>query len=158
VVLVGYGAVGRGIAAALVARDVPFIVVEQDRDRVESLRAEGVPAVSGDAAEPEVLVQAHIAEAGLLVVAASESTNVRPMIETARTLNPGIPVIVRAPNAEEAGLLLAEGARRAVHAKGAVAEVMLRDVLDVLAAERSDGGPDADRATEPGREHLQARW
>ena len=143
VVLVGYGAVGRGIAAALVARDVPFIVVEQDRDRVESLRAEGVPAVSGDAAEPEVLVQAHIAEAGLLVVAASESTNVRPMIETARTLNPGIPVIVRAPNAEEAGLLLAEGARRAVHAKGAVAEVMLRDVLDVLAAERSDGGPDA---------------
>ncbi|MCW5610307.1 MAG: cation:proton antiporter [Rubrivivax sp.] len=132
VVLVGYGAVGRGIAAALAARDVPFIVVEQNRERVEALRAEGVPAVSGDAADPMVLVQAHIAEAGLLVVAASESTDVRPMIQTARTLNPAIPVVVRAPNAEEAELLLAEGARRAVHAKGALADAMLRDVLDAL--------------------------
>ncbi|MBX3637238.1 MAG: Kef family K(+) transporter [Rubrivivax sp.] len=132
VVLVGYGAVGRGIAAALRERDVPFIVVEQTRERVEALRAEGVPAVFGDAADPMVLVQAHIAEAGLLVVAASESTDVRPMIQTARTLNPEIPVVVRAPNAEEAELLLAEGARKAVHAKSALADAMLRDVLEAL--------------------------
>jgi monovalent cation:H+ antiporter-2, CPA2 family len=132
VVLVGYGAVGRSIAAALTAREVPFIVVEQDRERVEALRAAGVPAVSGDASDPMVLVQAHIAEAGLLVVAASESTDVRPMIHTARTLNPDIPVIVRAPNAEEAELLLAEGARKAVHARSALADAMLRDVLDAL--------------------------
>ena len=90
-----------------------------------------------------MLVQAHIAKAGVLVVAASESTNIRPMIETARTLNPGIPVIVRAANAEEAGLLLAEGARKAVHARGALAEAMLRDVLDALAAAKPDGAPDA---------------
>ena len=134
VVLVGHGAVGRGIAAALAARDLPFIVVDQSRERVEALRASGMAAVCGDAAEPAVLVQAHIAEAGLLVVAASESTDVRPMIETARTLNPSIPIIVRAPNAEEAALLLAEGAHKAVHAKGALTDALLRDVLDALPA------------------------
>ncbi len=132
VVLVGYGAVGRSIAAALQARDVPFVVVDQNRERVEALRAAGRPAVSGDACEPLVLVQAHIAEAGLLVVASSESTDVRPMIETARTLNPGIPVVVRAHNAEEAELLIKEGARRAVHGQGALAEVMVRDVLELV--------------------------
>jgi CPA2 family monovalent cation:H+ antiporter-2 len=134
VVLVGYGVVGQRIARALAERDVPFIVVEQNRERVAALREAGLQAVSGDAADPVTLVQAHIADAGLLVVAASESTDVRPMIQTARTLNPGIPVLVRAPNAEEAELLLKEGARKAVHLKGALAEVMVRDVLEALQA------------------------
>ena len=135
VVLVGHGFVGRRIAAALAARDVPFIVVEHNRERVEGLRAAGVHAVSGDATEPMTLVQAHIADAGLLVICVSQSTELRPMIETARQLNPGIPVIVRAPNAEEAELLRRdEGVRSAVHPQGAVAELMLRDVSDALAA------------------------
>jgi CPA2 family monovalent cation:H+ antiporter-2 len=134
VVLVGYGFVGRRIAAALAARDVPFIVVEQNRERVEALREAGVHAVAGDAVEPMTLVQAHIADAGLLVICVSQSTELRPMIETARQLNPGVPVIVRAPNAEEAELLRRdEGVRSAVHAQGALAELMLRDVNDALA-------------------------
>ena len=54
------------------------------------------------------------------------------MIETARTLNPGVPVIVRAPNAEEAELLLKEGAHKAVHLRGALATVMTRDVLELV--------------------------
>jgi len=132
VVLVGYGAVGRRIAAALAERNLPFVVVEQNRERVEALRAQGTPAVSGDAAEPAVLIQAHIADAGLLVVATSASVDVRPMIETARMLNPQIPVIVRAPTAEEAELLLGEGANHAVHAQGAIADAMLRDVMAVV--------------------------
>ena len=132
VVLVGYGRVGREIAQALRQRDIPFVVVDCNRERVEALRAAGTPAVSGDAADPAVLIQAHIAEAGLLVVAASESTDARPMITTARTLNPGLPVIVRAPNAEEAALLMQEGAHKAVHQRGALATVMTRDVLDLV--------------------------
>jgi len=134
VVLVGYGVVGQRIAQALRERDLPFIVVEQNRERVEALRAAGVQAVSGDAAEAVTLVQAHIADAALLVVAASDSTDVRPMIQTARALNPGIPVVVRAPNEEEAELLRIEGAQRAVHHKAALADVMLRDVLDLMPA------------------------
>jgi CPA2 family monovalent cation:H+ antiporter-2 len=142
VVLVGYGYVGKRIAAALAERDIPFIVVEQNRERVETLRAAGIHAVSGDARDPIALVQAHIADAGMLVVAASESTDVRAMIETARELNPDIPVVVRAPNAEEADLLLKDGARKAVHFKGALAEVMVRDVLEI-----APSGANATRST-----------
>jgi monovalent cation:H+ antiporter-2, CPA2 family len=142
VVLVGYGAVGREVARQLLKHDVPFVVVEQNRERVEALRAEGTPAVSGDAGDAAVLIQAHIAEAGLLVVAAADSTDVRPMIETARTLNPGIPVIVRAPNAEEAELLLKEGAQQAVHARGALAEVMAREALALITRSEQPASPD----------------
>ena len=45
VVLVGYGRVGRRIAAALTAHDIPFVVAEQNRELVEKLRAGGAAAV-----------------------------------------------------------------------------------------------------------------
>ena len=141
VVLVGYGHIGKSIAETLLARDIPFVVVEQNRERVEALRAAGMQAVSGDAGDPAALIQAHIAEAALLVVAAAESTEIRPMIDTARQLNPGIAMVVRAPNAEEAALLQKEGARNAVHMKGALTEVMTRDVLDALAASTVSAAP-----------------
>jgi CPA2 family monovalent cation:H+ antiporter-2 len=69
------------------------------------LRRGGVPAVSGDAAEPAVLIQAHVARARMLVIAAPDSARARRMIETARMLNPAIEIIARTHSDEEAGLL-----------------------------------------------------
>ncbi len=134
VVLVGYGTVGRGVAAALYAKDIPLVVVEQNRERVHALRAEGRAAVSGDASDPTVLVQAHIAQAGLLVITIPDTTDVRPMLATARSLNPSIPVIVRAENAEEAQLLANEGVEHVLHAKAALADAMVDAALKALPA------------------------
>ena len=129
-VLVGYGEVGRRIASALAARDAPFVVIEQNRERVQALREAGLAAVSGDATDPTVLVQAHVANAGLLVIAVSDSTDVRPIIALARRLNPAIPIIARAPSAEEAQLLAADGVQRVLYAKDALADAMTTAVLE----------------------------
>jgi CPA2 family monovalent cation:H+ antiporter-2 len=108
VVLVGYGRVGKRIALALSAKGVPFVVVEQNRELVERLRAQGVPAVSGDAADPAVLIQAHVARAGMLAIATPDTFGVRKMAAAARLLNPEIEVVVRTHNEEEAALLAQE--------------------------------------------------
>jgi monovalent cation:H+ antiporter-2, CPA2 family len=134
VVLVGYGTVGRGVAAALYAKDIPLVVVEQNRERVHALRAERRAAVSGDASDPTGLVQAHIAQAGLLVITIPDTTDVRPMLATARSLNPSIPVVVRAENAEEAQLLANEGVEHVLHAKAALADAMVDAALEALPA------------------------
>ena len=133
VVLVGYGTVGKQVAAALIEQNIPFVVVEQNRERVQQLRDEGKAAVSGDATDPTVLVQAHIADAGVLVIAASDSTDARPMIEVARTLNPAITMMVRAPNDDEARLLAADGVQHVFLAKNALAQVMSNEVLAAMA-------------------------
>lgn len=44
---------------------------------------------------PAVLIQAHIARAGMLVIATPETFDVRQMMQTARSLNPGIETVVR---------------------------------------------------------------
>jgi len=109
VVLVGYGRVGRRIAHSLDERRIPYVVVEQNREIVESLRRRGVPAVSGDAQQAETLVQAHVARAALLVVAVPDPVDVRRMVELARMLNPRLGVVLRTHNEEEAELLRREG-------------------------------------------------
>jgi CPA2 family monovalent cation:H+ antiporter-2 len=108
VVLVGYGRVGRRIAAALEQHDIPYVVAEQNRELVESLRKKGIAAVSGNAADPAVLIQAHIANAAMLVVATPDPINVRQMAETARTLNPGIEIVLRTHSEEESQMLSKE--------------------------------------------------
>jgi monovalent cation:H+ antiporter-2, CPA2 family len=108
VVLVGYGRVGRRIAESLQAHQVPFVVAEHNRDLVDTLRDDGMHAVSGDALTPEVLIQAHVAEAAMLVIAIPDSVHARKMVEIATTLNPGIAVVLRSHNEEEATLLREE--------------------------------------------------
>ncbi|HSG24404.1 MAG TPA: cation:proton antiporter, partial [Azonexus sp.] len=95
VVLVGYGRVGRRIALALSERGIPYVVAEQNREQVETLRQQGVPAVSGDAVEPSVLIQAHIAHAAMLVIATPDPINVRQIADIARALNPTIEIVLR---------------------------------------------------------------
>ena len=51
--------------------------------------------MSGDAAEADVLVQAHIADAAVLVVATADPIGLRQMVAHARALNPGIAVVLR---------------------------------------------------------------
>lgn len=105
VVLVGYGHVGQRIAQALREKDIPFVVAEQNREIVQSLRKQNINAVSGDATDPSVLIQAHITDAAMLVIAIPDPLNVRQMIDTARTLNPEIEVVLRTRNEDETKLL-----------------------------------------------------
>jgi CPA2 family monovalent cation:H+ antiporter-2 len=105
VVLVGYGRVGQRIADALASREIPFVVAEQNRELVERLRERGIPSVSGDAADPSVLIQAHIADADTLVVTLPDPIKIRQMVDTARTLNPDIEILLRTHSEAESEML-----------------------------------------------------
>lgn len=129
VVLVGYGRVGQRIAAALAAGGVPFVVAEQNRETVERLRAKGLAAVSGDASEAEVLIQAHIAKARMLVIATPDTLDVRQMIAIARTLNPQIETVLRTHNETEAQLLEQENAGKVFLGEHELAQSMINHVL-----------------------------
>ena len=102
VVVVGHGRVGRRICGSLARRNIPFVVVEQNREYVEKIRAEGIHAVSGDSTDPATLIQAHITNAAMLVIATPDPMHVQRMVEIARTLNPGIEVVIRTHSADAA--------------------------------------------------------
>lgn len=128
IVLVGYGRVGRRIAAILDEQQIPYVVADSNREIVEQLRAKNIPAVCGDAADPKVLIQAHIAHAGMLVAATSNTFHVRQMIDTARQLNSSIETVIRTHN-EEAKLWVKENIGKIFLSEQQLASGMATHVL-----------------------------
>jgi CPA2 family monovalent cation:H+ antiporter-2 len=129
VVLVGYGRVGKRIAAALVAHNIPYLVADQNRELIDALRQGGVVAISGDANTPEVLIQAHIREAAMLVVAIPDMVEVRQLVRIAKNLNPGIAVVLRTHSEDEAQLLSQEGTGEVFVAEHELAKGMTTHIL-----------------------------
>jgi CPA2 family monovalent cation:H+ antiporter-2 len=132
VTLVGYGRVGRRIGEALRRHGVRFVVAEQNRELVEKLRAEGLHAVAGEGSDPAVLIQAHVARAGLLVIATPDAFHARKMIEIARMLNPGVRILVRTHSESEAALMEKEAVDGVFLGEHELAATMTRHVLEQL--------------------------
>jgi monovalent cation:H+ antiporter-2, CPA2 family len=130
VVIVGYGRVGRRIGEALTAQGISIVVAEQNSEIVDRLRKSGIAAVSGDASEPAVLLQAHVHRASILVIATPDTLNVRKMIEIARTVNPRIETVVRTHSEEEAVLLEKEQAGKVFLGEHELATGMIQHVLE----------------------------
>lgn len=110
VIIVGYGSTGARIGAMLTEQAIPFVAVDPNRELIEQLRSEGIHAVAGNASEPAVLIQAHIARSAVLVITVSDPIAVRQMIETSRILNPRNEVLISTSNKEEAAILQQEQA------------------------------------------------
>jgi CPA2 family monovalent cation:H+ antiporter-2 len=141
VVLVGYGRVGRRVADLLAAHSIPYVVAEQNREVVERLRERNVPAVSGDASEAGVLIQAHVARADVLAIAARERLQVRKMVDVARTLNPKIEVLVRTQSDDEADLFEREQLGAVFLGEQQLAAAMARHILEHRAARHDRRNP-----------------
>ncbi|HEX6179222.1 MAG TPA: YbaL family putative K(+) efflux transporter [Thermoanaerobaculia bacterium] len=140
VAIVGYGRVGRRIAEALQERNVPFTIAEQNREIVEKLRERNVRAVSGDANDPAVLIQAHVARAAMLVIATPDTVGVRTMIDVARKLNPKIQIVLRTHSDEEAEMLRQENAGVVFMGEHELARAMTHHVLERMTANTARAG------------------
>jgi CPA2 family monovalent cation:H+ antiporter-2 len=140
VVLVGHGRVGRRIADGLRQRGIPFVVVEHNRETVDALRKQGLAAVSGDATEALVLVQAHIAKAAMLVVATPDAIDARQIAATARELNPAIEIVLRTHSEEESALLRKEAIGAVFFGEEELARGMAAHVLQRFAPEAAPHG------------------
>ena len=119
-------------------------MAEQNREVVEGLRKRGIHAVAGDASEPAVLIQAHIARAAMLVIAVPDTLRARRMIEIARILNPTIEIIVRTHNEEEAALLRKESGGEVFLGEHELALSMTRYVLEKMPEMRKSESESSD--------------
>ncbi|HMB22985.1 MAG TPA: cation:proton antiporter, partial [Anaerolineales bacterium] len=96
VAIIGYGRVGRHITSLLAEMDIPYLVVENDAQRVQELDRQGVPTLYGDAANSEVLTHAGLKRARALVVAGPDEDANALIVSAARDLAPELPIIARA--------------------------------------------------------------
>jgi len=111
-ILCGYGRVGRQVAREFAVDDVPFVIVEQDREVLEECLAEGNLALLGQASDDEVLEEAGILRAGGLIAAVDSDADNVFVVLSARKLNPRLHIVARASSEESAAKLEIAGADR----------------------------------------------
>jgi CPA2 family monovalent cation:H+ antiporter-2 len=114
VVIVGFGVNGRNLARVLKAAHIGYRVVELNGDTVRRALRDGEPMLFGDATRREILEQAGVPEADMVVFAVSDIAAVRRAIVLARRLNPRLHIIVRSRMVTEIDELVTLGADEVV--------------------------------------------
>jgi monovalent cation:H+ antiporter-2, CPA2 family len=128
-VLVGYGRVGRIIAEALKENGTPYLVVDERAEAIAPLKAEGVFAVEGTAAEPGVLEAVNLPAARWLISAIPNPFEASDLVERARTANPSILIVARAHSEAEVAHLQGFGADHIVLGEREIAREMARRIV-----------------------------
>lgn len=129
VVMVGYGEVGRRITKTLMQQDIKVVIAEENREIVENLRKKGIAAVSGEATEPSVLIQAHIMHARMLILSPMDILDIHRIVDIAKQLNPQIEVLCCAESKEEAEIIRQDEIGLVFYAKEEMATNMSRHIL-----------------------------
>lgn len=110
VVIGGCGRVGRMIAHALQAENVPYVFLDTHADAVTQIRKEGHPAFFGDASRYELLVRVGGARARAFVVTLNNARAAERMVAAARRASRSALIFARAADHEHAARLVELGA------------------------------------------------
>ncbi|MXQ12445.1 YbaL family putative K(+) efflux transporter [Microvirga makkahensis] len=130
VVLVGHGRVGKFITRKLTATGTPFLIIETDKSQLADLPQDGVESIIGNAADPEIAAAANVGAARCLLVAIPDAFESGQVVEQARRINPGLPIVVRVHSSAQEDHVMKYGATRVVMGEQEIARAMVSAVPD----------------------------
>ncbi|WP_058971707.1 YbaL family putative K(+) efflux transporter [Type-D symbiont of Plautia stali] len=132
-VIVGYGRVGSLLGQKLLEADVPLVVVENSRPRVEALREQGIKAVLGNAARVDTMELARLDCARWLLLTIPNGYEAGEIVTAAREKRPDIEIIARAHYDDEVNYIIERGANRVVMGEREIANSMLNVLQEEIA-------------------------
>ena len=124
-VVIGYGRVGSLVVESLQRLQQPFVVIEFADRRVQHLRREGIDAIIGNAATPELLEAGNVAQASRLFVAIPDAFEAGQIVGFARGMNPSLEIIARAHSDAEVTHLNDKGANIVIMGEREIARSMI---------------------------------
>ena len=113
-VVCGFGRVGRRIAQELCNRKVPFVVIDNDLQRIEQAEKDGFLFVQGDSTLDQTLIDAGIERARALITAVANEADGVFIVLSARQLSPQLLITARTETDEGKKKLLRAGANKVI--------------------------------------------
>jgi CPA2 family monovalent cation:H+ antiporter-2 len=110
VIVVGFGLNGRNVTKVLSASAIPFIVLEINPETVRVEKKRGLPISYGDASKEAILTHLGIKTARSVVIAISDASATRRIVELSRKQNPNVYIIARTRYTSEVKPLYSLGA------------------------------------------------
>lgn len=128
-IVVGHGRVGKRAAAALRAKGVDVVVIDDNEKHVTELREQSLPAILGNAVRGKVLRAAGMERATALIVATPDPLTAGVIIEKARGIQPAALILARGHGDADVAYLTERGADRVIVGVYEVADIMVEETL-----------------------------
>ena len=145
-VICGYGRMGAVIAKELQEKNLEFVIIENNEQKVEIIRSKGLFCVNGDAASEEPLQDARVDQAvGVAVVLDTDQDNLFVTMSM-KTTNPDLFILSRCAKEDNQSKLIRAGANKVVNPYTAgghrMAEILskpqVEDSISVVSPKHSD--------------------
>ena len=145
-VICGYGRMGAVIAKELQEKNLEFVIIENDEQKVEIIRSKGLFCVNGDATSEETLQDARVDKAvGVAVVLDTDQDNLFVTMSM-KTTNPDLFILSRCAKEDNQSKLIRAGANKVVNPYTAgghrMAEILskpqVEDSISVVSPKHSD--------------------
>jgi voltage-gated potassium channel len=95
-IVCGYGRMGRAFCRYLIQKDLKFVVLEKNADRIPIMNADHILYLTGEAAFEDNLLKAGIKRASNLIAALGTDADNVLLVLLAKGLNPDLYVVARA--------------------------------------------------------------
>ncbi len=113
-IVAGFGRIGQIVCESLHKEQIPFVVIDQDRDKAENAARKGYTTVVDDATHDSVLRSCGIERArGLVCLTPSDAVNIVITL-SARGICQGLPIISRAEDEDGVRKMKLAGATRII--------------------------------------------
>jgi CPA2 family monovalent cation:H+ antiporter-2 len=110
VIICGYGRIGQSVGHFLEEEKIRFVALDLDASRVREAHLAGEPVFYGDAAERGMLEAVGIGTARLMVISHHDTAAALRVLQVARDLRPGLPVMARTRDESQVDELRKAGA------------------------------------------------
>ena len=108
--IIGFGLIGRNVAAVMNATNLAYTVLDTDRKTVKTMRRQGEPLFYGDCTERKSLLRIGVDHSRSVVICIPEIDAAVQCIRLVREINPGAFIIVRSRSLESANRFYRAGA------------------------------------------------
>lgn len=113
-IVVGYGRVGKVVADMLKRHGLAVTAIDSNARTVADDRKHGHDVYYGDASDPDFLATCGVGEASAVIITIHTAPLITRVVEEVRRLNPAIPIVARARDADHASQLYRIGVSDAV--------------------------------------------
>lgn len=154
--LIGYGRVGSLVGDSLRSGDFPYVVIEDGEKTVFALRDLGIETIAGNAAKPDILRAANVAEARRVIVAIPNAFEAGQIVQQAKAANPSVDVVARAHSDAEVQYLTDLGADSVIMGEREIARAIIErlttseaEISAINEAAETDGASTAAEVERP---------
>jgi CPA2 family monovalent cation:H+ antiporter-2 len=134
-IIIGFGQVGETLTTGLKADGAAVLIVDTRLERIDKARNQGLEAILGNAADPDVFGALNAPGASLLLVAIPSVFEAGQIIARARAASPNLKIVARAHSDEEVAHLRMHGATEVILGEYELAVAMLARARTLASAQ-----------------------